>query len=56
MKPMLMKAMKAKIKYNLTEVDAYINLSEDGTLIIVPEEPTEVIKKIEIPGVKILFE
>lgn len=51
----VMKAMKTKVKYNLTEVDAYVHLSDDGVLTIIPEEPTECIKKIEIPGAEVLF-
>ena len=55
MEPKIMKAMEVTMKYNLTDVTAFINLKEDGTLIIIPEEPTECIRKIEIPGVGELF-
>ena len=55
-KPVLLKAMKVTAKYNLTEVECFVNVDENGSLIIVPEEPTECIRKIEVPFIGTLFE
>lgn len=55
-KPDVMKSMKVTAKYNLIEIECFVNVSDDGTLIIVPEEPTECIRKIEVPFIGTLFE
>ena len=51
----LMKSVRTVVDYNGTTAIVYVNLTKDGELIIVPENPTQAIQKMTIPDVGILF-